>query len=49
MLLKAILSNKIKLKKLIASVIQPPNINNKENIAVLISKIKRKEYLIKKT
>ena len=28
---------------------QPPNTNNKENTAVLISKIKGEEYLIKKT
>jgi hypothetical protein len=48
MLLEAILSNKIKLKKLIASVMQPPNTNNKENIAVLISRIKGEEYLVKK-
>ena len=48
MLLKAILSNKIKLKKLIISVIQPPNINNKENTAVLISRIKGEKYLVKK-
>ena len=48
MLLKAILSNKIKLKKLITSVIQPPNTNNKENTAILISRIKGEKYLIKK-
>ena len=27
---------------------QPPNANNKENITVLVSKIKGKEYLVKK-
>ena len=27
---------------------QPPNANNKENTAVLISKIKGEEYLVKK-
>jgi hypothetical protein len=48
MLLKAMLSNKTKLKKLIVSVMQPPNANNKENIAILISKIKGEEYLVKK-
>ena len=49
MLLEAILSNKTKLRKLIVSIIQPLNANNKENTAVLISKIKGEEYLIKKT
>ena len=48
MLLEAILSNKTKLRKLIVSIIQPLNANNKENTAVLISKIKGEEYLIKK-
>ena len=48
MLLKAMLSNKIKLRKLITSIIQPLNANNKENTAVLVSKINRKEYLVKK-
>ena len=48
MLLEAILSNKTKLKKLIVSIIQPPNANNKENTAVLVSRIKGEEYLIKK-
>ena len=48
MLLEAMLSNKTKLRKLIASVMQPPNANNKENMAVLVSRIKREEYLIKK-
>ena len=28
---------------------QPPNTNNKKNTAVLVSKIKGEEYLIKKT
>ena len=28
---------------------QPPNTNNKENTAVLISRIKKEEYLVKKT
>ena len=27
---------------------QPPNANNKENIAVLISRIKGEKYLVKK-
>jgi hypothetical protein len=48
MLLKAIVSNKTKLRKLIASVMQPPNANNKENTAVLISRIKGEKYLVKK-
>jgi hypothetical protein len=48
MLLKAIVSNKIKLRKLIVSVIQPPNANNKENTAVLINRIKGEKYLVKK-
>ena len=41
------LSNKTKLRKLIASVIQPLNADNKENIAVLVSRIKGEEYLVK--
>jgi hypothetical protein len=49
MLLEAILSNKMKLRKLIISIMQPPNADNKENIAILVSRIKREEYLIKKT
>ena len=28
---------------------QPPNANNKENIAILISRIKGEKYLVKKT
>ena len=44
MLLKAMLSNKTKLKKLIISVMQPPNTDNKENIGILISRIKGKKY-----
>ena len=48
MLLEAILSNKTKLRKLIASVMQPLNANDKENIAILISRIKGEEYLVKK-
>ena len=27
---------------------QPPNANNKENTAILVSRIKREEYLVKK-
>ena len=27
---------------------QPPNANNKENTAILVSRIKKKEYLVKK-
>ena len=42
------LSNKIRLKNLITSVMQPLNANNRENIAVFISKIKREKYLAKK-
>ena len=48
MLLKAIFNNKIKLKNLIVSIIQPPNANNRENIAVFINRIKEKKYLVKK-
>ena len=48
MLLKAILSNKTKLRKLITSIIQPPNTNNKENTAIFISRIKEDKYLVKK-
>ena len=48
MLLEAILSNKTKLRKLITSIIQPLNTNNKENIAIFISKIKEKEYLVRR-
>ena len=48
MLLEAMLSNKTKLRKLIASIIQPPNADNKENIAVLVNRIKGEEYLVKK-
>ena len=48
MLLKAILSNKIKLRNLIASVIQPLNADDKENTAIFISRIKGEEYLVRK-
>ena len=48
MLLEAMLSNKIRLKNLIISVIQPPNANNRENTAVFISRIKKEKYLVKK-
>ena len=48
MLLKTIFSNKIKLKNLIISVMQPLNANNKENTAVFVSKIKGEKYLVKK-
>ena len=48
MLLEAILSNKIKLKNLIISVMQPPNANNRENTAVFINRIKKEKYLVKK-
>ena len=48
MLLEAILNNKTKLRKLIISVMQPPNANNKENTAILVSRIKGEKYLIKK-
>ena len=43
------LNNKIKLRKLIVSVIQPPNADNKENTAILVSRIKGEKYLVKKT
>ena len=48
MLLEAMLNNKIKLKKLIINIIQPPNTNNKENTAIFINRIKREKYLVKK-
>ena len=48
MLLEAMLSNKTKLRKLIISVMQPLNADDKENTAVLVSKIKGEEYLVKK-
>ena len=48
MLLKAIFSNKIKLKNLIANIMQPPNADNKENIAIFINRIKGEKYLTKK-
>ena len=48
MLLEAILSNKTKLRRLIASVIQPLNTNDKENIAIFISRIKEEGYLVRK-
>ena len=48
MLLEAILSNKIRLKNLIVSVIQPLNADNRENITVFISRIKKEKYLAKK-
>ena len=48
MLLKAMLNNKIKLKNLIISVMQPPNADNKKNITIFISKIKEEKYLVKK-
>ena len=48
MLLEAMLSNKTKLRKLITSVIQPLNTNNKKNTAIFISRIKEKGYLVRK-
>ena len=48
MLLEAMLSNKTKLRKLIVSVMQPLNVNSKENTAILISRIKGEKYLVKK-
>ena len=42
------LSNKTKFRKLITSVIQPPNADDKENIAIFISRIKGEKYLVKK-
>ena len=47
-LLKAILSNRAKLRKLITSIMQPLNANNKENTAIFISGIKEEEYLVRK-
>ena len=47
MLLKTRLSNKTKLRKLIASVIQFLNTNNKKNIVIFVSRIKEKKYLIR--
>ena len=41
-------SNKTRLRKLIISVIQPPNADDKENIAIFVSRIKGEEYLVKK-
>ena len=41
-------SNKTKLRNLITSVIQPLNADDKENIAIFVSRIKREEYLVKK-
>jgi hypothetical protein len=48
MLLKAVLSNKTKLRNLIASVMQFPNADNKKNMAIFVNKIKGEEYLVKK-
>ena len=48
MLLEAMLSNKTKLRKLITSIIQPLNTNNKENTAIFISRIKEDKYLVRK-
>ena len=48
MLLKTILSNKAKLRKLIASIMQPLNADNKENMAIFVSRIKEEEYLVRK-
>ena len=42
------LSNKIKLRNLIVSVMQSLNADNKENIIIFINKIKGEEYLVKK-
>ena len=48
MLLEAMLSNKTKLRKLITSIIQPLNANNKENTAIFIGRIKEDKYLVRK-
>ena len=48
MLLEAMLSNKTKLRKLITSIIQPLNTNNKENTAIFVSRIKEDKYLVRK-
>ena len=42
------LSNKAKLRKLIISIMQPLNTNNKDNTAIFISRIKEEEYLVRK-
>ena len=47
-LLEAMLSNKAKLRKLIASIMQPLNTNDKENTAIFISRIKEERYLVRK-
>ena len=43
MLLKTRLNNKIKLKKLIARIIQFLNTDNKKNTAIFVSKIKEEK------
>jgi hypothetical protein len=48
MLLEAMLSNKTKLRRLIASVMQPLNADDKENTAIFISRIKEEGYLVRK-
>ena len=47
-LLEAMLSNKTKLRNLIASIIQPLNTNDKENTAIFISRIKENKFLVRK-
>ena len=42
------LSNKTKLRKLIASVLWPLNTNDKENTAIFVSRIKEDKYLVRK-
>jgi len=48
MLLEVMLSNKTKLRKLITTIMQPLNANDKENTAIFVSRIKEEGYLIRK-
>ena len=48
MLLKAMLSNKTKLRKLIASIMRPLNADNKKNTAIFVNRIKEEGYLVRK-
>jgi hypothetical protein len=48
MLLEAMLSNKAKLRELVASVMQPQNADDKENTAIFVSRIKEKEYSVRR-
>ena len=48
MLLEAILNKETKLRKLIVSVMQPPNTKGKGNTAIFVSRIKGGGYLVRK-